>query len=39
MTVANEASKIALEIMTLYGTIKAALQHFKLVKNLNEQLL
>ncbi|MSP28463.1 MAG: ATP-dependent RNA helicase HrpA [Methylococcales bacterium] len=42
MTVANEASKIAAEIMTIYGTIKTALQRFNandsLVKDVNEQL-
>jgi len=42
MTVANEASKVTLEIMTLYGTIKTALQRFNandpLAKDLNEQL-
>jgi len=42
MTVANEASKIALDIMTLYAAIKTALQRFNandpLAKDLNEQL-
>ncbi|MDP3837918.1 MAG: ATP-dependent RNA helicase HrpA, partial [Methylococcales bacterium] len=42
MTVANEASKIALDIMTLYSAIKTALQRFNandpLAKDLNEQL-
>jgi ATP-dependent helicase HrpA len=42
MTVANEASKTTLDIMTLYGTIKTALQRFNandpLAKDLNEQL-
>ncbi|MDO9214608.1 MAG: hypothetical protein Q8Q54_03255 [Methylococcales bacterium] len=39
MTIANEASKIILNIMMLYGTIKAALQCLKLAKNFNEQLV
>jgi ATP-dependent helicase HrpA len=42
MTVANEASKIALEIMTLYSTIKTGLQRFNvndlLAKDINDQL-
>jgi ATP-dependent helicase HrpA len=42
MTVANEASKITLDIMTLYTVIKTALQRLNandpLAKDLNEQL-
>lgn len=42
MTVANEASKVTLDIMTLYSVIKTALQRFNandpLAKDLNEQL-
>lgn len=42
MTVANEASKITLDIITLYTTIKTALQRLNandpLAKDLNEQL-
>ncbi|MEI6708259.1 MAG: hypothetical protein WCK96_14140 [Methylococcales bacterium] len=42
MTVANEAGKIALDIMTLYSMIKSELQRFNandpLAKNVNEQL-
>ena len=42
VSVANEAGKIALEIMTLYTAIKTALQRFNandpLVKDINEQL-
>jgi ATP-dependent helicase HrpA len=42
MTAANEASKITLEIMTLYSAIKTTLQRFNandpLAKDLNEQL-
>jgi ATP-dependent helicase HrpA len=42
MTVANEASKITLEIMTLYTAIETALQRLNvnnpLAKDLNEQL-
>jgi len=42
ISVANEAGGLALEIMTLYGTIKTALQRFNandtLAKDINEQL-
>lgn len=42
MTVANEAGKITLNIMTLYSMIKSELQRFNandpLAKNINEQL-
>jgi hypothetical protein len=42
MTVANEASKIVLEIMTLYSTIKTGLQRFNvndpLAKDIDKQL-